>query len=315
MSAKGFNDAVFQGEKLSGQSNGHNVEIEVLDRLGANLASFRVDDQELIYFRREKLLEDEDFYTGCFMMFPTPCRLTNAQYEFQGRGINQAKHGQKVDIHGLVRDETFAVSRRSDGLLCSIEIDKNHPVFEGYPFPCRFSLEFTLLERGLQIAFEFENTGSGDAPFGYGLHPFWLIPGKRKDVYIQVPCDQILDLVNLIPTGETSGVEGTDLDLRSFRCLSGLDIDNAFWHRDPTGEQAIQYRDLGKQLTLHSSDVFEHMIAYAPADEPFVCMENLTCSPDAPNVYAKGKKEVSGLKVVAPGEKISGLVRYIVTDL
>jgi len=314
MSVQGFTQETFQSEKLAGRHNGHCVEAQILPRLGANLVSFKVDGQELIYFSRQRLLDD-GYYSGCFMMFPTPCRLTEGQYRFQGRDIRQTKHGQSVAIHGLVRDETFATSGSDDALRCTIEIDEDHPVYQGYPFACRFSLEFSLLERGLRIAFEYENRGATDAPFGYGLHPFWRIPAQRKDISIQVPCEQVLELVDLIPTGNTSGVEGTPLDLRSFKSLADLDIDNAYWSRDPNSEQAIQYRDLGKQLTLHSSEVFEHMIAYTPADEPFVCMENLTCCPDGPNVYAKGKEEVSGLKVVASGGTVKGAVEYIVTDL
>ena len=314
MCAKNPDDRILQPQTLKTESNGHTVEIGVLPNLGANLASFKVDGQELTYFSKEKLA-NEDFMTGCFMMFPTPCRLTDAKYTFGSKEVKQTKHGEDVFIHGLIRDEVFQVSRSDDSLTCSIEINKDHAVYEGYPFPCKFSLEFKPLDRGLEIQFKFENTGTEDAPFGFGLHAFWKIPNKREDVFVQVPCDQMLELVNLIPTGNTSPVEGTKLDLRSFTSLGGMDIDNAFWGRDPKGEHAIEYRDLGKKITLESSEVFEHMITYAPADAPFVCMENLTCCPDAPNVYAKGKKEVSGLKVVSPGQTLEGWVRYIVTDL
>ena len=84
MCARGFSEKVFQAEKVSNQR----VEIEVLPRLGANLTSFKVDGQQLTYFDKEKLLA-EDFYSGCFMMFPTPCRLTDSQYNFQGKHIRQ----------------------------------------------------------------------------------------------------------------------------------------------------------------------------------------------------------------------------------
>jgi len=44
-------------------------------------------------------------------------------------------------------------------------------------------------------------------------------------------------------------------------------------------------------------------------------MENLTSAPNAPNLYRKDKKEVSGLIVVAPGSKIEGWVKYIIEDI
>ena len=303
-----------QAETLKASAGGHSVEIGVLPRMGANLTSLKVDGQEYIYFSKEKYV-DEDCITGCFMMFPTPCRLTDATYTFGGKKVKQTKHDKDVFIHGLIRDEVFAVSRDKDSLTFSIEIDKKHPVYEGYPFPCRFSLKFSPLQRGVQIQFKYENTGTEASPFGFGLHAFWQIPNKREDVFVKVPCDQILELVNLIPTGNTSPVKGTKLDFREFTSLGGVDIDNAFWGRDPKGEHAIEYHDLGKKVTLESSEIFEHMIAYAPAGAPFVCMENLTCCPDAPNVFARGKEKVSGLKVVSPGQTLEGWVRYIVSDL
>ena len=303
MCAGKVTEDMLEPEKICSELNGHRVEAEVLPQLGSTLVSFKVDDRELIYFDKDKLI-NEDFYSGCFMMFPTPCRLTEAKYTFEDKIINQTKYGQDVFIHGLVRDESFDVKKGEGKLECSINIDKNHPVHQGYPFPCRLSFTFEPQERALKISFKYENTGDAAAPFGYGLHPFWRIPGQRKDTWVQIPCDQALELENLIPTGQTKPIEGTNLDFRSFTSLEGIDIDNAFWGRDTSCEQAIEHRGLGIKITLESSDIFEHMIAYAPAGEPFVCMENLTCTPDAPNVYAKGFKDVSGF---VPGQNGSYL--------
>ena len=74
---KRITDDMLVPEKLDAQINGHQVEAQVLSQLGANLASLKVDGRELIYFSKERLLR-EGFYNGCFMMFPTPCRLTGS---------------------------------------------------------------------------------------------------------------------------------------------------------------------------------------------------------------------------------------------
>ena len=311
---KKITEQMFKTEKVTSAIAGHTVEAEILTDLGANLGSLKVDGRELIYFPKEKLI-NEGFYSGCFMMFPTPCRLTGSKYNFAGKEIQQKKYGEDVSIHGLIRDETFATARDCKSLVCSIEIDEKHLVYEGYPFPCKFTLTFTALERGLEIKFKYENTGSEKAPFGFGLHPFWKLTGPRKDVFVQIPCKYVMELVDLIPTGKLEEVEGTAFDIRSFKSLADVAIDNVFWGRDPAGEQAIKFRDIGIKLTLESSEEFGFMIAYTPDGEDFACMENLTCAPDAPNLYAKGKKEVSGLKVIAPGQSIEGWVRFIVTDL
>ncbi|MFH1615231.1 MAG: aldose 1-epimerase [Planctomycetota bacterium] len=305
---------MFRSEKIISKKGGHKVEAEIFTDLGANLGSFKVNGRELIYFPKDKLIK-EDYHSGCFMMFPTPCRLTDSRYTFGGKKILQKKHGQDVSIHGLIRDETMTTSRQGDSLVCSIDIAPGHPVYEGYPFKCRFSLKFTALERGLEIAFKYENTGYEAAPFGFGLHPFWGIPGQRKDVFVRVPCRYVMELVDLIPTGELTEVEGTSYDIRDFKSLAEVSIDNVFWGRDMSVDQAIEFRDIALRLTLESSEEFGFMIAYTPAGEPFACVEQLTCAPDAPNLYAKDKAEISGLRVVSAGEVVEGWVRYKVSDL
>ena len=129
-------------ETIQSNINDHSVEVGILPDFGAAVCSFKVDGNELLYFSQEKLL-NEKFFNGCFMMMPTPCRLTDCKYTFEGKEIRQRKNGLDVDIHGLIKDETFQTTKDGDGLVCSIRIDPDHPVYEGYPFPCKFTLTFT----------------------------------------------------------------------------------------------------------------------------------------------------------------------------
>ena len=308
------NKDLFKPEEISSEKSGHRVRAKILPRLGANLVSLEVDGRELLYFSKERFLDDE-FYSGCFNMFPTVCRLHDCQYVFQGKKIKQRKHGKDVFIHGLVRDEEFSVARKDEELTCTIEMDENHPVYEGYPFPCRFSLKYRLLDRGLEVQFDFENRGNRDAPFGYGLHPFWRMEGSRTQKFIKVPCQYLMELKDLIPTGELTPVEGTELDLRSYRCLEGITVDNLFWGTLPGENLSLEFRDSRLRLVLQTSEEFSHMVVYTPPGEPYACLENYTCAPNAPNLHSDGKQEISGLKVVSPGENFSGWIRFILEDI
>ena len=305
---------ILESERLEVKHKGQQVKIEILPQLGANLSSFEIDGREFIYFSKEELIKNNE-YTGCFNMFPTPCRLFESRYNFEGKEIKQRKHGKDIFIHGLIRDEVFSCSKTEDSIICVLEVDKNHPVYEGYPFSCRLTFKYTILENGLEIKFIYENTGDSSAPFGYGLHPFWKIPGRREDVFIKIPCSHIMELVDLIPTGKTLPVDGTKYDLRTFRSLGDVNIDNVFVGRDMKDKQAIEFRDTGIRLTLDASENFTHMIAYTPLEKPFVCMENLTCAPNAVNLLQKVEERVSGLIKVAPKAKIEGWVRYIVEKI
>ena len=178
MCANTLRDEQFIPEGLSSDR----VEIEVLPKLGANLASLKVDGDELIHFDKAPLLADGESYTGCFMMFPTPCRLTDSKYTFGGREIRQTKYGQDVFIHGLLRDETFTVTRGENSLTCSITIDEKHPVYEGYPFPCTFSIEFSLLA-SLKVG----------APLCWRLAATTLAPQEEADAHAGLETDLLAE--------------------------------------------------------------------------------------------------------------------------
>jgi galactose mutarotase-like enzyme len=70
----------------------------------------------------------------------------------------------------------------------------------------------------------------------------------------------------------------------------------------------IEFSDAHLSLSLRASQDFTHLIAYTPARNPWFCVENWTCPPDAHNLYARGLKQESRLQVVEPGGKCGGWV-------
>jgi aldose 1-epimerase len=119
---------------------------------------------------------------------------------------------------------------------------------------------------------------------------------------------------NLIPTGGAQPVDGTKLDLREPKCLADIDIDDVFIDRIGDQPACVEYRDLGKRVTLRADKVFSHQICYAPPGKPFVCVENLTCAPNAVNLQ-QAPPAATGFRVVKPGQSLAGKTRFIVEDL
>jgi len=284
---------------------------KVIPGVGANLISFTVDGVELIYWDEPGFLTGDTF-TGAFTMFPTPCRLDNCSYEFEGRKIVQKKGGEQVFIHGLVRDEVMQFKNDGAGVTSWIDITPDHPVYEGFPFRCRFSVTHALGEDSLTVSFTLENRDTRNIPFGYGIHPFWRLQGDRKNVTVRVPCDSILDLENLVPTGGVTPVAGTELDLRGGKSLDGFFIDNAFWKREPGDSAELTLKAIGKAIVYEAGDNFPHMIVYAPEGKPFVCVENLTTCPNAPNLVTAGHGDVANMLTAAPGQTVEGWIKYTI---
>lgn len=290
----------------------YDLSAKVTPRCGANLVSFRVAGTEFIYYEN-KVPTGKD-YTGAFNMFPTPCRLAGSSYEFEGKQIAQKKNGEDVFIHGLIRDEVMECRNEGHSIVSSLKIEPGHPVYEGFPFNCRFTITHELHESGLTVRFSLVNNDSCNIPFGYGIHPFWRIHGNRHDVAVRVPCDHILELAELVPTGKYLPVEGTELDLRSLRNIENLFIDNAFWRREAGQTAELVFATLGRKLVIEASDNFQHMIVYAPEGADFICVENLTTCPNAPNLVSAGKRDVAGMLVAGPGETVDGWIRYSIAD-
>lgn len=277
---------------------------------GANLVSFRADGTEWIHFDREQARTGEKF-TGAFNMFPTPCRLANCAYTFDGRRISQTKRGQPVFIHGLVRDEAFAYEAGAAAMTSRLEIGPDSPVYEGFPFVCTLELVHALSDAGLTVTYRVINRDRRRLPFAYGLHPYWRIPGSRDRARIRIPCERTLRLDELVPTGGTDPVAGSPFDFRAPAPLGRLAPDHVYWKR-PAGETAtLELADQGLRLRISASPEFGHLIVYSTETAPFVCIESLTSSPNAQNL-ADSAPDVANLQVVEPGCTAEGWIRYAV---
>jgi galactose mutarotase-like enzyme len=120
----------------------------------------------------------------------------------------------------------------------------------------------------------------------------------------------VLEDKDLVPTGGYARAEDAGLDLRSGRSVAGLRADNVYWPRRPRRTAEILLKGAGRRISIGASANFGHMIVYSPPRRRFVCVENLTCSPNAQNLAAAGKTDVAGLTVLRPGDTARGWVRY-----
>ncbi|MFO7534334.1 MAG: hypothetical protein R6X19_01390 [Kiritimatiellia bacterium] len=284
-------------------------EAAVTPGYGANLVSFRADGTEFIYFD-EALCRSGEKYTGAFNMFPTPCRLANCSYEYDGRKIVQNKRGEQVFIHGLVRDEAFSFMAEPGRVSSWIDITPGNPIYEGFPFSCTFKMIHALDDNGLTITFQVINRDTRRLPFGYGIHPYWRLHGSRDEVLLRIPCDRTLEAQALVPTGGTIPVEGTPFDFRKLKPLGDLLPDHVYYKREPGETAEIRHLNLGRKIVIEASEAFTHMIAYTAAGTAFVCVENLTTSPNAQNLA--GEHPAAHLLSAEPGQTVEGWLRYSV---
>jgi len=286
--------------------------VKILPEMGSNLYSYVVDGQEMLIVP-ENIMAKGVLY-GFPILFPTPNRVKNCTFTYAGRQYQQFKNGEPRFIHGLVYDEAWnyeepVAGEKEAKAVTYLEVREGHPIYESFPFAFLLKMIYTLKEDGLYIEYQVENLDDKVLPFGFALHPYFGIIDSIDNIYIQVPAPYVMEAFNCMPTGEIKEVQGTKYDLNTPRPLQDLHLDDVYWKLDSTKAATIEYRGLGRKLTLQATDDFSHMVVYTPPHRKLFCLENQTCSTDAHNLFAQGKEEVSGLISLQPGEVHKGMVK------
>ncbi|HZU03912.1 MAG TPA: aldose 1-epimerase [Ktedonobacteraceae bacterium] len=302
------------------------IAIGIAPDLGCNMFRFRVGEHDLIYCD-PVLLKQKDF-TGNFVLWPLPNRVRDKKYIYQGQTYSleavRRPQGNAVLIHGFVFDrpwryEAPLLEQDAISVKTSIDITPESPFYEAYPFDSRLSLTYTLTKNSLTVAYNVQNNGVKDMPFGFGLHPYFSPLSGRDDTWVSIPAQYVMEAdTDLLPTGRlfnVSEIMYAIFDLREPVPLGNLKLDHVYTGLHKNEAAVIEYRKQHMQLRLSASDNFTHMVIYTPPPDEnssYFCLENQTCSTDAVNLHHQGLNEIAHLLELHPGETSTGFIRYTV---
>ncbi len=291
------------------------MEARIIPAFGANLCRFSVGGRNVIDFDRGLLLAQD--FTGTPVLYPTPNRVRNGMFRWEGKDYRQRRRGKPVLEHGLVRTEAWdAEEPVADGngarLEAWLDFTEDGALGESFPFPHRLGLTFLLTARGITITYTITNKGNQPLPFGFGLHPYFMKLSGDDGTRVTLPADAVMEATpDLFPTGRLESVEGTVFDLRTPVPLNVLDMDHVFTRLCSGKHAVIRHRDL-LEIELEATADFTHLVLYIPPGKKYFCLENQTCSTDAHNLSDRGFVVESGLKTVKPGAVHSGSVTYAI---
>jgi aldose 1-epimerase len=291
-----------------------NLEAWVTPSVGSNLCRLAVNGAAIIDFDPELLRSD---FTGTPVLYPTPNRVRGGVFRYQGANYPQILRGVEILEHGLVHGEAWnyhepEISAESITLKTWIDFEPFSPLFTAFPFRHRLGLEFEVSKNGLKITYTITNQDEQAIPFGFGLHPYFIRLGGDEATWVEIPADYVMDTSSdLLPTGRLIAVNGTQFDLTQPVSIGSVDLDHVFTGV-PAGKSAqVAYPQQGLRVRLLTTADFSHLVLYSPRGVNFFCLENQTCSTDAHNLFDRGLKHESGLKLVLPGEIHTGSVTYL----
>ncbi len=289
-------------------------EVRILPQAGFNLYYWTFEGKE-IFMEPVDITAFGTKY-GNPILFPTPNRIKNGTYEWQGKTYEMNKRGERVLLHGLVKDEPFTVTKLEAGEDCAvceaeIAIEKGNALYEGYPFCCKLTVRYTLTEKGLHMDVAISNEDEKELPFGFAVHPYFSKRGDANKVFLTVPCKRIYEAdENLIPSGRILPVNEAQTIWDGYHSVESLYLDNVFRGMSADKEAKIQYEDI--IVHISGSDCFRNAVVYTPHDRPGFCIEPQTNATNCLNMHAQGLLDESGLLVLPAGKTFNCVIDFTV---
>lgn len=297
----------------------HQTIAQILPTQGCNLFDWEVDGIEyLSAFGTVKGSPRQ--LLGTPVLYPTPNRVSDAQFDFDGRTFSFPPNNGRNFIHGLVRDLAWkhdepTIEEESISLRTYVTIEPETPAFQLFPIRTTLVLIYTVKPN--RIRFDFTVRNEDDRlrlPFGLAIHPYFRVIGPRNSVRLQVPAYKWMEATNLLPTGRLLDLDASPADLTTPKPLSQLTLDDVYFGLNSSLVQTILYDTIGTRINLAGSDFFTHSVVYTPIDQPYFCLENQSCSTDAHNLFAKGFEEAAHLTILEPGEIHTSWIEFSVGD-
>lgn len=300
----------------------NSVRAKILPDLGNNLVSLSIDQgekaRELIWIPTEigKLKESSFQFYGNPLLFPFPGRIPKGIFTFQDQDYQMPVNFRDgTAIHGLVFDKKWQVkeiSEPSDNEVFVKSIyHSNEEIERFFPFPFQVEMIYLLRESELELTFKATNLGTNAFPFGYGIHPYFKLTGKREDWHLCLPAAQIYELRDILPTGRTNKIS-TRFDFRKEKSLNDIFMDDLFGKikKNRNGFVSCLLRNpLNKaNITVLSDQTFDYYVLYAPKEYPFICIEPYTCIPNAYNLANQGIE--TGLRFLRPQETFGAKIVF-----
>jgi aldose 1-epimerase len=243
---------------------------------------------------------------GSFAMLPYSNRMRECTLHFQGKRYRLAPNfgAHPHSIHGVGWQRAWTVESAT-ATSATLRLEHGGAGNEAAEWPFAFVARqhFAMAADGFTIGLEIDNTGSGDMPAGFGLHPYFLrgagtrLVASTQGVWRN---DEAMMPVSLDPVPPAWNASDGKL-------VAALSVDNCFAGWDGTAR--IEWPEWNAALDMTADPVFGHLVVYVPAGKPFFCVEPASNRNDGINMLAKGRDD-TGVVVLAPGARLAGEVRF-----
>lgn len=260
-----------------------------LSRRGGSITYCSVDGQALFFPASDTTAP---FPFANFMLAPFSNRIAGGAFTFRGQRYNipanLADPRFPLPIHGFGWQAEWQIEQPS----CDCAILTLEPSNPDWPAPFSIFQEVRLLADGYEHVVGISNCGDVPMPAGLGLHPYF----PSGAVEMRTGCSAVW----------LTGEDGIPHDHQQVKAepdwFAGAGFDCTYdW-----SSRSVQIMWPNHSVEIRADALFTQLVVYIPQGAQFFCVEPVSHPTNAINSGA-------GMTIVAPGERISGMVRFALT--
>lgn len=219
------------------------------------------------------------------LLFPYPNRIKQGKYHFNGEEyqLKKAVYSGDNAIHGLVLDKVFnfKVDFYKNKLETEFSFDESQ--FPGFPFAFSLKNSFHLESKLLEIETSVTNLSTIASPAGLGWHPYFDLKTSFKNLAIQLPQVQNLELnSNQIPSGVFKPFEG----FSELKTIGNFPFDHSFKLCDSEKYRTTKLQGPNINISIDqkaSESGYKYLQVYSFQEKSWLAIEPMSCAPDSLN--------------------------------
>ena len=291
------------GELIALRSRVGNAELVLAPAIGGSVAAYRIGGEDVLRAASNEAVEERDPRGfAAFPLFPFSGRIENGCFQMGDREISLELNflPEPHAIHGHAWQNPWRVSAQGSD---SATLDFDYGGGD-WPWAYRARQVFVLGAVDLSLTLSLSNRGETNMPGGLGWHPYFPKAGAVLSANVQTLWRSEENGIPVQPSPLDAAC-----DLRKARSVAALDLDNAF--KVGGGPSELAWPGRGLKATLDASDPLGHLVVYTPVAEDYFCVEPVSHAPNAIN--SPLPPEITGLRILAPGETMSASLRMVWT--
>ncbi|MBO9610147.1 MAG: aldose 1-epimerase [Paenibacillaceae bacterium] len=293
----------------------HDARAVVLPAFGSNAIAFESGGRMIIELPqdRQAFVEgyaDKTMY-GTPLLFP-PNRIRGGKFVFDGRSyelpLNEPPDNH---LHGELGRRAWNVveygATEESGAYVRCRFDyADHPdLLATFPHPLRFTATHSLKDGILRLAIAVHNAGERQAPFAFGLHPYFAVPANGDGCSLHVPAVDEWPVTNQAfvsglpqPTAFSAAIAGDGIDIGAYP-PAGC---NMLTLQADDRVSAIEVKAAGYRICYRVDRQFPYLLLFKPPWSSAFSLEPYTYVTDAFNLPYPA--EQTGARGIAPGETL-----------